>query len=111
MAGGLGLLWNPSLIEVNPITSYDHWMACVIHYKRTNIHFPLFNVYGPIKPEEKLKVWIEITLQVNLLEVDKVIMVGDFNAILDIDDKEGGLRKSTKVMDDFSGFCFKLQID
>lgn len=110
LTSGLGLMWNPSLIDVIPIASCDHWIARIIQCRRSDLQFPLFNVYGPTKTEEKLKVWTEISLQVNLLESDKVIIAGDFNAILDIDYKEGGLRKPTKVMDDFRDFISNCKL-
>ncbi|XP_059076685.1 uncharacterized protein LOC131875959 [Cryptomeria japonica] len=109
-AGGLGLMWNPACVEVNPIASCNNWMACIIHHKTTNLNFPLFNIYGPIRTEEKLKAWTEITDQARLLDLDKTIMVGDFNAILDIDEKEGGLKKSTKVIDDFRDFLSNCKL-
>ncbi|XP_059077888.1 uncharacterized protein LOC131876487 [Cryptomeria japonica] len=40
----------------------------------------------------------------------KVIAVGDFNAILDIDEKMGGLRKPTKVMEDFRDFIANCKL-
>ncbi|XP_059070557.1 uncharacterized protein LOC131860196 [Cryptomeria japonica] len=108
--GGLGILWKPDSIEVRCISSYDFWMACSIKCKRTNLCFPLFNIYGPIRTEDKLRVWNEITIQANLGELGKVIMAGDFNAILDFNDKVGGLRKPTKVMEDFREFVYNCRL-
>lgn len=79
-------------------------MACEIKSIRTNFHFPIFNVYGPTKTEDKLNIWREIIVQASLVEKDKAIIVGDFNALLDVDEKEGGLRKCSKVMEDFRDF-------
>ncbi|XP_057863432.2 uncharacterized protein LOC131071562 [Cryptomeria japonica] len=108
--GGLGILWNPVNIEVYPVASCDFWMACTIKCKKLNLCFPLFNIYGPIKTEDKLRVWKEITLQVYLLELGKVIMAGDFNAILNFKDKVGCLKKPTKVMDDFWDFVSNCRL-
>ncbi|XP_059067892.1 uncharacterized protein LOC131858612 [Cryptomeria japonica] len=38
------------------------------------------------------------------------MVAGDFNALLDIDDKEGGLRKPTKVMEDFRDFVANCRL-
>ncbi|XP_057837189.2 uncharacterized protein LOC131047335 [Cryptomeria japonica] len=109
-SGGLGILWNSEAFEVVPIASNEFWMACNIRCKSGGIGFPLFNIYGSIKIDEKLRVWSEIYDQLQLLEMHKVIMARDFNAILDIDDKEGGLGKSTKVMEDFREFISTCQV-
>ncbi|XP_057850256.2 uncharacterized protein LOC131060857 [Cryptomeria japonica] len=109
-AGGLGIMWNPSNVSVAPIISNEFWMACSISGIGTNLCFPLFNIYGLTKTMDKFRVWQEVTNQVAQLELDKVIIVGDFNALLDIDEKEGGLRKSTKGMDDFRDFVSNCKL-
>ncbi|XP_059064195.1 uncharacterized protein LOC131856423 [Cryptomeria japonica] len=108
-SGGLRILWNLEVFEVVPIASNEFWMACNITCKVGGIGFPLVNIYGPIKTNEKLRVWAEIYEQLQFLEKHKVILAGDFSAILDIDDKVGGLKKSTKVMGDFRKFISKCQ--
>ncbi|GLJ47564.1 hypothetical protein SUGI_1004460 [Cryptomeria japonica] len=102
--GGLGMVWNLATVEVAPIASHQNWRACEIKGIGTNFRFPIFNVYGPMKTEDKLKVWREITLQSHLVELDRVITVGDFNALLDVDEEKGGLRKCSKVIKDFRDF-------
>lgn len=67
-AGGLGILWNPSIIDVTPVYSSDHWMVVNVKHKPSNLCFPLFNVYGPsdlminskygLKLRIKLPYWI-----------------------------------------------------
>lgn len=37
-------------------------------------------------------------------------MVGDFNALLDLDEKKGGLRMSNKIMEDFRDFVMQNQL-
>ncbi|GLJ17925.1 hypothetical protein SUGI_0314210 [Cryptomeria japonica] len=87
-AGGLSVVWNPANVEVVPIASHENWMACEIKGIGTNLQFPFFNVYGPTKTKDKLKVWREITMQASLVEKDKAIIAGDFNALLDVDEKD-----------------------
>ncbi|XP_059067754.1 uncharacterized protein LOC131858517 [Cryptomeria japonica] len=60
--------------------------------------------------KDKLRIWTEIHEQLISLEKEKAVLAGDFNAILDIDDKEGGLRKSTRVMEDVREFTSKCQV-
>ncbi|XP_059067401.1 uncharacterized protein LOC131858236 [Cryptomeria japonica] len=102
-AGGLGVVWNPATIEVVPIASHENWMACEIKCIGTNFWFPIFNVYGLTNIEDKLKVWREIIMQETLVEKDRAIIAGGFNALLDVDEK-GGLRKCSKVMERLRDF-------
>ncbi|GLJ47625.1 hypothetical protein SUGI_1006030 [Cryptomeria japonica] len=97
-------MWNAAKVDVHPIASYDHRMVCIIICKQSSISYPLFNIYGPCKTEEKLKVWNEVFNQASQLDSGKVITAGDFNALLGIDEKLGGLQKPTKVMEDFWDF-------
>lgn len=106
--GGLGILWNPEVFEVSPLESNEFWMACNIVYKPGDFSFPLLNIYGPAKINEKLRVWTKIHKQLISLEKRKAILARDFNAIMDIDNKEGGLQKSTRVMEDFRGIHIKV---
>ncbi|GLJ38540.1 hypothetical protein SUGI_0785320 [Cryptomeria japonica] len=103
-------MWNSSKIDVHPIASFDHWMTCIIVCKQSNISYPLFNIYDPIKMEEKLKVWNEVFNQDSQLDYGKVIVAGDFNALLDIDEKVGGLWKPSKVIDDFREFVSNCKL-
>ncbi|XP_059064820.1 uncharacterized protein LOC131856880 [Cryptomeria japonica] len=66
--------------------------------------FPLFNVCGPTKIADKEKVWKDISDKIGSLNNDKVIVAGNFKALLELDDKKGGLRMNSKVMEDFREF-------
>ncbi|GLJ42575.1 hypothetical protein SUGI_0882540 [Cryptomeria japonica] len=104
MAGGLGIMWNPSKADVHLIASSNKWMACNITCKQMTLYFPLLNIYGPVKIEDKLAIWMEITNLIYTLGSNKVIAARDFNALLSLYEKAGGLQKPTKVMEDFK--CF-----
>ncbi|XP_059077921.1 uncharacterized protein LOC131876516 [Cryptomeria japonica] len=67
-------------------------------------NFSLFNVYGPTKIEEKKRVWIEISNQFRKIDLEKAIVVVDFNALLYNEEKFGGLSMNARVMEDFRNF-------
>ncbi|XP_059066169.1 uncharacterized protein LOC131857524 [Cryptomeria japonica] len=104
LARGLGILWNPSHIEISCFASSDFWMAYSIKCKKSNICFLLFNIYGRVKTEDKRKVWSKVSELALSLDLGKVVMVGDFNTILCAEDKWGGLKLPTKVVEDFKDF-------
>lgn len=56
-----------------------------------NCSFILFNVYGPIKIEEKALVWSLILEFMRMFPKERIIAGGDFNAILDLSEKRGGV--------------------
>lgn len=72
--------------------------------------FPLLNVYGPIKTKDKKELWNEIKNQLENVGFERVIMAGDFNALLELDDKVGGLKKYTQVMEDFRLFIDDMRV-
>ncbi|GLJ41137.1 hypothetical protein SUGI_0852050 [Cryptomeria japonica] len=76
-------------------------MACRVVRLEDQFDFPLLNVYGPIKIEDKKELWNEIKNQMENVGFERVIMAGDFNSLLELDDKVGHLRKCTQVMEDF----------
>ncbi|XP_057838890.1 uncharacterized protein LOC131048833 [Cryptomeria japonica] len=79
-------------------------LLAMLSVDNLDLSFLLFNFYGPIKFEDKLMVWNEVAAQINMMGKDKAILAGDFNALLDMDEKVGGLRKPTKVMEDSREF-------
>lgn len=104
------MLWKPESFQVSTIFSYQYWMACRVVRLEDQFDFPLLNVYGPTKTEEKKEVWNEIIAQMESVGYDRVIMAGDFNALLELDDKVGGLKKSTQVMEDFRLFIDEMRV-
>ncbi|XP_057862758.2 uncharacterized protein LOC131071075 [Cryptomeria japonica] len=102
--GGLGILWNPQVVKIIPSEMSNYWMVCRVELLMGDLEFPLINVYGPIKTEEKAKVSQDLSLHIQILGNDRVVIAEDFNAILDLDEKNGGLRKSNRIMEDFRDF-------
>lgn len=89
-AGGLGILWNPQKIKVTELEKSEHWTFGVVHSLTKNVVFPLVNVYGLTKTEEKAKVWKDILAKIASTVKDRVIVAGDFNALLPLEEKKGG---------------------
>ncbi|XP_059074842.1 uncharacterized protein LOC131874910 [Cryptomeria japonica] len=102
--GGLAVLWNPNKVLVCLISKQENWMQCKVRVLQEDLVFSLFNVYGLTKIEEKKRVWKEISEQIRMVDSEKVIVAGDFNAILNNEEKTGGLRMNARVMEDFRDF-------
>ncbi|XP_059070965.1 uncharacterized protein LOC131862171 [Cryptomeria japonica] len=102
--GGLATLWNPDKVIVELINKQDNWIHCKVRTLQEDLEFSLINVYGLTKTKEKKRVWKEITDQIRMFDLEKTIVARDFNAILNNDEKCGGLRMNTRVMEDFRDF-------
>ncbi|XP_059068896.1 uncharacterized protein LOC131859315 [Cryptomeria japonica] len=105
--GGLGVIWNPAQVKVTLMEKTEHWMICNVFSFKEELNFPLINVYGLTKTLEKYEVWQPLTKKMLEIRNDKVVVVGDFNALLDLDEKKGGLRMSNKIMEDFRDFVMQ----
>ncbi|GLJ24397.1 hypothetical protein SUGI_0465980 [Cryptomeria japonica] len=70
----------------------------------------LWNIYDPSQSQEKLLLWDEIVHFVSARGNKKLIIVGDFNAILDLSKKCGGSKKVTNDMLNFRSFVQKLEV-
>lgn len=103
-ASGLGILLNHSLVKVTLLEKVEHWMICIVYSMKENLEFPLINVYGPTKTIDKSHVWNVLSNKIYDLGSDRIVVVGNFNALLDLDEKKGGLRMSNKVMEDICDF-------
>ncbi|XP_057815879.1 uncharacterized protein LOC131029424 [Cryptomeria japonica] len=102
--GGMVVLWNLDKVAVDLINKQKNWMHCKVRILQEEMDFSLFNVYGPTKTEEKKRVWIEIIDQIRMIDSEKAIVAGDFNALLYNEEKFGGLSMNARVMEDFRNF-------
>lgn len=60
---------------------------------RRNLQFILINVYGPIQNIDKNVVWEEIEQYLGIVSNQICVIGGDFNAILDLKVKWGGISR------------------
>lgn len=77
--GGLSVFWNPLMVKVNLIDSKEHWMMCGVSFLVQNKG-----------TKKKANLWKELSNVLRLFNKGKIIMMGDFNAIMDLNEKRGG---------------------
>lgn len=80
----------------------QNWMLGIAKIREADVKFPLFNVHGSTKMEEKVRIWGSIKEKVDQLEHNKLILGGDFNAILDLN--------KNKAMLDFRKFINNMHL-
>jgi ribonuclease HI/exonuclease III len=101
-SGGLGILWNPKTVQVQLIQQQANWQLVKVQHFQLTFH--LFNVYGPSATNDKRRLWETLTGVIQSIQVLNVIMGGDFNAILNADEKIGGICPPARTIQDFSSF-------
>ncbi len=69
-----------------------------------DVSFTLINVYGPTSTEDKLKIWDKLSVLIQLQNSHQVILGGDFNSILNQNEKAGGICPLIKTIQDFAQF-------
>ncbi|KAK5802521.1 hypothetical protein PVK06_030121 [Gossypium arboreum] len=97
-SGGLVMMWKESnKVEVQ--TYFSNYNDSIIKLENNNpIRFTGF--YGNVEPNKRQCSW-NMLRRVGKSVKEKWIIGGDFNAILDNEEKEGGKRKPSALMEDF----------
>ncbi|XP_059064693.1 uncharacterized protein LOC131856787 [Cryptomeria japonica] len=109
-AGGLGILWNPSLVNITKSFEEKQGLSCQVQHRLSKLELELWNIYGPTNSQEKAKLWEEIRNCIAKNGNKKIIIGGDFNVILELADKRGGIRKVTRDILDFRNFIQKIEV-
>lgn len=89
-SGGIGTLWNASKFAVIFEAINTHQLLLKMQNLDTNGIFCLFNVYSPVNVREKKDCWDSIRHQVDLINLENIIIVGDLNLTLHSSKKRGG---------------------
>ena len=88
-SGGLGIIGNPQEVNLSILDKNSNWMSYKVTSLKSNVKFLLINIYGPIPSADKISVWREIsTFLFNHPEMS-VFIGGDFNAIMEKEEKFG----------------------
>ncbi|XP_057819425.2 uncharacterized protein LOC131032467 [Cryptomeria japonica] len=102
--GGLGILWNPLVVQVDVVSSSKHWQMVKVNSKIIKFSCFLINVYGPTLAMEKCQLWKDITKLLEEVRPTLAIVAGDFNATLSFSKKRGGVRRMCRTQFDFQTF-------
>ena len=82
-----------------------NWISGKVHSLKSDLNFTIINVYGPNNNIEKLTTWNEIGNFLEEIENDLCIIGGDFNMILDNNEKIGGSDVLSQASRDFKNWC------
>ncbi|PPR85704.1 hypothetical protein GOBAR_AA34990 [Gossypium barbadense] len=105
--GRLVMMWKESNQVEIPTYSSNHIDALVHLKNESPIHFTGF--YGNADPNRRQSSW-NMLKRVGQTVTGKWIIEGDFNAILDEAEKDGGRRKPKALMEDFRTIVDELAV-
>ncbi|XP_059067527.1 uncharacterized protein LOC131858334 [Cryptomeria japonica] len=103
-SGGLGILWNSLVVQVDAISCSKHWQMVKVNLKIMNFSCFLINVYGPTLVVEKCRLWEDTSKLLEEVRLTLAIVVGDFNATLSFSKTRGGVKRMCKMQSDFQTF-------
>ena len=97
-SGGIGLWWNE--LDVSVISFSSHHVLAVILNDQKNPSWYAVGIYGWPETGNKFLTWQlmkQLRQQCNL----PLMFFGDFNEIVSLEEKEGGVPRSERLMDAF----------
>ncbi|XP_059067732.1 uncharacterized protein LOC131858499 [Cryptomeria japonica] len=103
-SGGLGILWNPLVVQVEVVSSSKHWQVVKVISKTMDFSCFLFNIYGSTLVVDKCRLWEDISKHLEEVRPHLAIIAGDFNATLSFLEKRGGARRLNRSQLDFQSF-------
>lgn len=109
-SGGLAVLWNKKKVSINIININNNWLCSMVKSIHSDLKFILCNIYGPVYTGEKSKVWKEISIGLSNFQNTPIILGGDFNTILNLKEKTGGINKVSQAMKDFNSWYSDLNL-
>lgn len=87
-SGGLLTFWNPLLVEVTDKSHTANWLLITGKCKVDGSDFVCINIYAPQKLRDKQSMWEELLHVISHYNVSNIMLIGDFNAVRDSNEKE-----------------------
>lgn len=100
-SGGISQFWKPQSVQIYKLVEGLSWLGCKVKSIYSNLQFGLINVYRSNSYIRKRGLWLEIENFLKLHQNVNFTIVGDFNAILNSNDKQGGIRRENQSQKDF----------
>ena len=102
--GSISIIWNHMQVSISHFDSTSHSLAAFFHILGTTIRGHLINTYGPQPPTLKIKLIQYLDWFVQNHSDSPILIGGDFNMILNLEEKKGGMRSLSKEDQTFKDF-------
>eukprot|EP00253_Pinus_taeda_P028479 PITA_28479 len=89
-SGGIVTIWNSQQWNCDSATINQNWIRTKLDSKKENRSLTIYNVYVPNQYREKELCWKEIKEGIDSEHTANIIIAGDFNLILHVNEKRSG---------------------
>eukprot|EP00253_Pinus_taeda_P004106 PITA_04106 len=89
-SGGIATFWDSSIYDLIHKDSSSHWLLTKLLHKDSGHQVSMFNIYAPVLPSEKKFCWDSILSYLSLNNPENIIIAGDMNVTLAVNEKKGG---------------------
>ena len=89
-SGGIATFWDSTKFELVNEECSDHWIFTSILHQDSGQQVSLFNMYVPNLFSEKRSCWDSLDLFLSQHSPRNIIIAGDLNVTLSIEEKKGG---------------------
>lgn len=96
-AGGIWVLWNGNQLTLSQTLVSNRTVHAMLSFNNTIQPFMLSAVYNYAQPSRHSQVWNEL-VQISANYSGKWVVLGDFNCILNEEEKKGGIRTAISKM-------------
>lgn len=100
--GGLGILWNPNLVNLTNFVASRSMLSACFHILDTSVRGVITNVYGPFQLARKTAFLDEIRNMQEWVGQDHWLIGGDFNLIQSLEEKKGGIGTQSEISSAFN---------
>jgi exonuclease III len=109
-ARGIAILWNPTIVVLDNFFSTTWTISARYRVMGSNKEGILTNAYGPQSPQEKDNFLKRLLVLGNLMDKKQWIIGGDFNIIISLEEKRGGIRRLDKDSETFQNLIEDLHL-
>lgn len=108
VARGILLLWNSSKFNINVIAKHDRFLHCQLYDLGSKKLF-LCNIPLSTGKEYQLSIW-QLLTTLRPSTDEPWLLMGDFNCSLSLQEKLGGIHRTTRYMTQFMHFLNQAQL-
>ena len=90
-SGWVLILYNNRAFKLSPIFNVDNALLCKVSHIHSDDSWFILNLYSPNSKRERKAYWDKIYAVIINNNINKGIIMGDFNSPLTDDEKYGGL--------------------
>ena len=109
--GRIWTAWDPSVLSVQHIFSSSQLEHLLVHIIGTQQRFLATIVYGLNYPHERLPLWADIGSIHQHSQNLPWVLLGDFNIVRSVSEKQGGDMSWSTAMDDLNNCCCNAELE